>query len=191
MTDTTLALRIAALKVLSDYTAEKYEAARAEGAKAMQRGERIVARSPIDDRKIAVIPLSDPNKKAEIVDGAALLVWLDEHYPDLVDSDYTVIGSEHEVIQVLFQHAPHLLDRRKRINPRALTDIKQNSATLGQPIGPGNELDVPGVEVRTPDPVLTCRPTAEAFDIVRELHDQGRLLLDGTVTTALPQGDTA
>lgn len=188
MTD--LALKVAALKVLSDYTARCYEQARIEAVRTMKRGERLVARSPLDDsQKIATIPLSDPKHVATVVDEDALTDWMGEHYPESVTSGYKVIGSQAEVIAVLFEHAPHLIKRTRAVQLEALHELKRTSATLGQPVGPGAELDVPGLKVTLPDPVLTCRPTDEAFDIIRDLHNQGVLELDGTVHMALPEGE--
>lgn len=176
-----LALRVAALKVLSEYTAEQYGIARAEAGRVMARGERLVARSPIDDQKIAVIPKSDPKRVVSVVDEKALTDWMAEHYPDSILSGTEVIGSQPEVIRVLFQHAPHLLRRVKRVSAEAVGELKQMAATLGQPVGPGGELDVPGLEVRDANPVVTCRPEDGALAIIKDLHDQGVLELDGTV----------
>jgi len=187
MTD--LALKIAALKLLSEYTKRCYDGARHEAARVMKRGERLVARSPIDDQKIAVIPMSDPSKVAEVVDEEALTDWLAEHYPDTVTSGYRIIGSQPEVIAVLFEHAPHLIKRCRAIQLEALHEIKRLSATLGEPVGPGGELDVPGLKVTTPDPVLSCRPAEGALDIIRDLHRRGVLDLDGTVTTTIKGGE--
>lgn len=189
MTD--LALRLAALKVLKDYIEEQYAHARAEAHRTMKRGERLVARSPVDDSlKIAVVPMSDPKHVAEIVDEQAVTDWYREHYPDMVTSGYTVIGSQPEIVEVLFRHAPHLIKRKSALTLEALHELKRSSASLGQPCGPGAELDIPGVKVTLPDPVVTCRPTEEAFDIVRDLHNQGVLELDGTVHIALAEGKT-
>lgn len=186
MTD--LALKVAALMVLRDYITECYVKAKAEATRTMKRGERLVARSPVDDQKIAVIPLSDPAKVATIVDEEAVTGWYKQHYPKSVMSGYKVIGSQAEIVAVLFQHAPHLIKRTEALTLDALAELKRSSVALGQPIGPGAELDVPGLKVTTPDPVLTCRPTEDAFDIVRELHNQGVLELDGTIHIALPEG---
>lgn len=186
MTD--LALRLAALKVLKDYIEACYSQARGEAARTMKRGERLVARSPVDDQKIAVIPMSDPSQVAEVVDQQALTDWLSENYPEMVVSGYKVIGSQAEIVQVLFQHAPHLIKRTQAVQLEALHEIRRTSAALGQPVGPRGELDMPGIKVTLPDPVVTCRPTEDALAIVRDLHAQGVLELDGTVHIALPEG---
>lgn len=187
MTD--LALRLAALKVLKDYIEKQYAIARGEANRTMKRGERLVARSPLDDAlKIAVIPMSDPDHVTEIVDETAVTDWYRKRYPDMVMSGYRVIGSQAEVVEVLFRHAPHLIKRTSSLTLEAVHELKRSSAKLGQPCGPGAELDIPGVKVTLPDPVVTCRPTEEAFDIIRDLHNQGVLELDGTVHIAL-EGD--
>lgn len=186
MTD--LALRVAALKILKDYLEACYADARADAARALKPGERLVARSPIDDTKIATVPRSDPKPVAHVVDEQALTAWMLKHYPESVMSGYKVIGSQTEVIRVLFEHAPHLLLRTQAIQLEALHEIKRASAKFGQPIGPGAELDVPGIEIRTPPAVVSCQPVEDAFDIIRDLHDQGVLELDGTIAPALPKG---
>lgn len=106
----------------------------------------------------------------------------------MVISGYKVIGSQAEVVEVLFRHAPHLIKRVVALQIEALHELKRSSAALGQPCGPGAEMDIPGVKVTLPDPVVTCRPTEEAFDIIRHLHAEGVLELDGTIHIALPEG---
>lgn len=181
MTDPNLALQVAALKVLSEYTAEKYAWARGLASNAMARGERIVARSPVDNRKIAVIPKSDPKPVVFIVDGKALTEWMAEHYPATIEARTEIAGSEAEVVRVLFQHAPHLLKRGQRITPEALSELKRTAVALGQPIGPGGEANIPGLEVRESNAVVSCRPEDGALEIIKDLHDQGILELDGTI----------
>lgn len=182
MTNDGLALRVAALKVLLDYLTDQYAHARSEAAAAMKRGERLVARSPLDDdQKIAVIPKSDPKPIVTIVDETALTAWMLERYPASVDSGYQIVGSTKEVVTALFTHAPHLLKRSRVLNLQTVGELKATAAAVGQPIGPGGELDIPGIEVRTPEGVVSCRPSEGALAVIRDLHDRGVLELDGTM----------
>lgn len=177
-----LALRLAALRVLIDYLQEQYVHARTEAAAAMKRGERLVARSPLDDDvKIAVIPKSDPKPIVSIVDEPALVAWMLEHYPDKVASGYQIVGSTKEVVAALFTHAPHLLRRSRVLNLETIGELKATAAAIGQPIGPGGELDIPGIEIRNPEGIVTCRPAGGALAVIRDLHEQGVLELDGTI----------
>lgn len=197
MTDTTpsppatstdaLMLRVAALKVISDYTKGQYEAARTEAAAVLGAGDRRMVRSPLDSAKIGPVYVTDPKPIAVVTDTERLTAWYLENYPDSTVNAYEVAASNAEVIGVLFEHAPRLLRHRRQITPQALSELRKESAALGQVIGPGGEADVPGIEVRVPQGVVTCRPAEDALHAVTELILTQRLTLDGTLRE-LPAG---
>ncbi len=194
MTDTTptsdaLMLRVAALKVISDYTKGQYETARTEAAAVLGAGDRRMVRSPLGNAKIGPVYVTDPKPAAVVTDLEQLTDWYIEHYPELADNTYEVAASDAEVIALLFEHAPHLLRRPRRIKPSALSELRKECSALGQVIGPGGEADVPGVEVRTAAGVVTCRPTEDALTAVIELVSAQRLSLDGTLRE-LPAGSS-
>lgn len=176
-----LVQRAAYLKVISAFTEARYDEARAQLSKRMNRGDRLIARSPLDDSKVGAVYVTDPKPTCRITDATALRVWMFQHYPELCESGYQVIGSDKEVIDVLFEHAPHLLRRVQQVSSDALRELKAASVALGQPVGPGCEADVPGLEVHTPDPVVACKPTDTALQSVMDLYRTNRLGLDGTV----------
>lgn len=187
-----LVLRTAALKAISDYTTKAYNAARAEVAGVLGRGDRKMARSPLDDTKLGAVYVTDPKPQCLVTDEAELTEWMAEHYPAAIESGYEIAGSEAEVVAVLFEHAPHLLRRIRRVDSEQLRELRANSIALGAPIGPGGEADVPGIEVHTPDGVVTCKPDAAAIHAVVALFRAGRLELDGTVLPAIEEpGDAA
>lgn len=178
-----LALKVAALKVLSDYALKAYNEARDEIAKSMGRGDRIQVRSPRDDVKLGPVWKTDPKPHAEVVDGGALLSWFQEHYPEKVGSVYKVSGTDNEVIDALFRFAPHLLSKATAIKPDALRELRADSVALGQPIGPAGEADVPGLAVCTPEAVVQCKPDPDtALTAVIQLVQDGRLDLHATLT---------
>ncbi|PWK81669.1 hypothetical protein C8D88_11680 [Lentzea atacamensis] len=190
MSNESLAVKVAALKVVSDFTKERYDEARAEAGEHMTAGSRWMARSPIDDTKIGPVVKSDPKPVAKVVDPAALTEWMEQHYPENIKAGYEIAAVESEIVQVLFEHAPHLLKHRKVIKPEVIAEIKRESAVMGCPIGPGGEVDLPGIEIETPEPVVSCRPDpTHALAVVQQLFREGRLELDGTVLPALPASE--
>ncbi len=185
-----LVLKVAALKVISAFTAERYDEARREIATVMERGDRKIARSPIDNSKIGAITLSDPKPTAQVTDLNALTAWLAEHYPDSLVMAYEVCGSEEQVRRVLFEHAPEMLRKVKKVRPGDLLDLRQTAAMVGRPMGPGGEVDMPGITVGTPSPVVSCKPDdANALAAILALLQADRLQLDGTVRTELPAAE--
>lgn len=179
MTD--LALKAAALKTISDYTRAKYDEARTELAATMGQGDRVIARSPLDNTKVGAVYVTDPKPVCRITDQAALTDWMVEHYRELTETGYEICGSDSEVIAVLFEHAPHLLRQYRRVKPDDMRELRAAAVTLGQPVGPGSEVDIPGIEVDHPEGVVSCKPDPGALQTVLALHRAGRLQLDGTV----------
>jgi hypothetical protein len=180
-----LFLKTAALKVISEFTADRYNDARREVAAELNKGDRKTVRSPIGDVKVGQVWVTDPKPVCSITDRAALTDWLQAEYPAMTETGYEVIGSEAEIVAVLFEHAPHLLREVRRINPDQLRELKANCVALGQVVGPGGEADVPGLAVSEPDGVVTCKPDAAGFQAVMELYRAGRLELDGTIRPEL------
>lgn len=184
-----LALRVAALKVVADTARDAYNQARADAAAVMQRGDRLMGRSPLDGAKIGAVTKTDPKPVCRITDESALTDWVVEHYPNHVEFDFDVIGSDQEVKSVLFEHAPHLLRRTRTISPDLLRQLREDSTALGAPVGPGGEADVPGLVVEIPEGTVSCRPDPDAFAVVVELVRSERLSFESLVHPTLPGGE--
>jgi hypothetical protein len=180
-----LFLKAAALKVISEFTSARYNDARAEVAKELNKGDRKTVRSPLGDVKVGQVWVTDPKPVCSVTDRTALTDWLQTNYPAMTETGYEVIGSEAEIVAVLFEHAPHLLREVRRINPDQLRELKANCVALGQVVGPGGEADVPGLAVSEPDGVVTCKPDTAGFQAVMDLYRAGRLELDGTLRPEL------
>lgn len=174
-----LALRVGVLKVVSDYTRDAYHAARAEAQQAMGRGDRWMARSPIDGSKIGAVSYSDPKPKARVSDEPALNSWVEKNYPDRMVHELNVIGSDEEVKAVLYDHAPHLLKKVTAPDPDLVRQVKTDSTELGAPVGPSGEADVDGITVDTPEGAVSCKADPAAPGVVVELFRSGRLTLEG------------
>lgn len=181
-----LALKVAALKVLSDRATDAYNRARQEIATTMERGDRLQVRSPIDKTKIGPVYMTDPKPQALVTDERDLLDWYEENHPELVETVLEPSGSDAEINAVLAVHAPHLLREKRRISVAAMRELRARSIDLGQPVGPGGELDVPGLAVATPDGVVACKPDPEtALPAVIELYRSGQLDLATVLRPAL------
>ncbi|WP_116051911.1 hypothetical protein [Amycolatopsis palatopharyngis] len=188
MTNDDLALRVAALKVVSDYTTRRYNEARAEAAERMERGDRLMARSPLAGVKVGAVSKSDPKPVARVTDEKAFTDWVRKNYPDRMVYDFDVIGSTQEVVSVLFEHAPHLLRKITKPDPELVREIRADSVGLGAPVGPAGEADVDGLEVTTPDGIVSCKPDPEALAAVVDLIRADKLSLEGLVRAELPGG---
>lgn len=180
------AVPVAVLKVLSEHTGQRYDEARADAARMMAQGDRRIVRSPLDNSKLGAVYVTDPSPKTIITDRAALTEWYDQHYPELVEDRYEIVpDADREVVDVLFAHAPHLLRKVHAIAGSALSSLRKESAALGQVVGPGGEMDVPGIEIETPTGSVGCRPDPGALESVRRLFESGRLTLDGSLRPEL------
>lgn len=192
MTNEDLVLRVAALKVISEFTTGQYNEARKEIAPTMERGDRLMARSPIDKAKIGAVSMTDPKPTVRVSDLAALTEWLTVNYPAVMKSTYEVCGTDEQVRRVLFEHAPDMLRQVTRIDPEQLKELKANALELGQPVGPGGEMDMPGLVVEVAEGVVTCKPDyATAMPAVRALMAAELLSLDGTVRRSITAEEPA
>lgn len=177
-----LLLQVAALKVISDFTKQKYDEARAEAAEVMGDGDKRVVRSPLDGSKIGPVSKSDPPFHSVVTDEDALAEWMGQHYPEHVESGYKVLAGEAELISVLFVHAPHLLKKTKRVKRSVVMDIHEKTLAAGQPTGPGSEMDVPGIQLKRNEPVVSCRPDPDSSLLaVMELVHNRKMMIDGTM----------
>lgn len=185
--DRDLVVEVAALKVVSEYTAQRYEARRADLVEEMTRGDRLTGVDPADpDAKIVSITRTDP-KPVVSVNVPELTPWMAEHYPDLTETETEIIASQKQLEALLFEHAPHLLRRRTRIKPDALIELRATCVALGCAMGPGGEADVPGVRVDRPKSTLSVRLADGAIGRVLSLIRTGRLQFDGAARPLLEE----
>lgn len=180
-------LSVAALKTLSAHSKERYDQMRSEAEALLNPGDRRVVLSPLDGTPLGEVYRAKPETQASITEEPALVDWLTNHgYNDRVASSYKVVGSAAEVIDVLFQHAPRLLKRVRSVTSDARKELLANSKAVGQPIGPNNELDVPGISVAATGPTyVACRQSDDALRTFYDLITSGRIELDGTVRPEL------
>lgn len=187
MTEPDPLLSVAALKILSKHTGDRYDEARESAQGVLNPGDRRTVVSPLDGSDLGLVYRAKPEKQAVITDEPALVEWLKAHdYPGMVRSSYKITGTEQQVVAVLFEHAPHLLRRVENITSDARKALISESRAAGRSKGPSSELDVPGISVAATGPTyVACKPAEGALLSIYELITSGRIALDGTVTPEL------
>lgn len=135
-------------------------------------GQRNTFRSPLDDRKLGMVYRTDPDPVWRIVDRPALL----EHLGGFEGNwhiDLRIVGDEAEVLAVLQEHAPHLLEEERHI-PDWIVEaaLKESEET--------NEAVAPGIRKIKPGGTLTVKPDkTEAGPAFAALVRAGWLTWDG------------
>ena len=186
-------LRVAVLTVIQGRVAEAVDTARAEVRNATHKGDSLTAVHPAaNERPIAKVTHSTPKKRAEVYDRPAVDAWILANYPDKAETNTKVIGSQADVLDVLREHAPFLLEDVKEVRDWAVNELQLKSAAAGEPVGYGGEigeLAPPGIRVSTPDGTLRVTVAANAAEVVDQLWIDGLIDLDGNLLE-LPAGGT-
>lgn len=184
-------LRLGVLTVLQTRVAEAVDKARSEVHGATRKGDSLTAVHPDDDeRAIAKVTHFAPKKKATVVDRAAVDAWILANYPDKTETNTKVIGSQADVMDVLREHAPFLLEDVTEVRDWARNELLLKSAAAGVPTGFGGEIDEhapPGIQVTSPAGVLRVTVQPNAAEVVDELWLDGLIDLDGNLLE-LPAG---
>jgi hypothetical protein len=141
-------------------------------------GRKETFRSPLDDRKLGQVWRTDPDPVWTVTDGVAL----DEHLaqdPDNLETTFEINADASELIPLLLEHAPHLVDQVPRVTQAART-AAMAEAKAGQ--------DIPGIARIKPGGVLTVKPDKDAAEVIGALADARLLTWDGR--RALPAADS-
>lgn len=183
-------LRMAALKAASNAFSTAYERARKEAATKLARGEKHMPRADPDGPAIATVDMTNPKPSVTITDMAALVQWMATNYAQHVETKYIPDGqASDEIVAVLFAHAPHLLRTERRVNAEVLADMLDRTAKARVPVGPGGELDVPGIKWAMSSAVVRCTPTDDALPEVLGLWRSGRVDLEAAFRPQI-EGET-
>lgn len=186
------AARLTFLTALVDLAKAELAKQRAAAADVMEPGEAHPVRTPAGEM-LARVRMSNPQpvKTARITDHVALTEWIGREYPERIVVTPTVSDRTADVLAVLSEHAPHLVQLSTSVPEWATTEIVAASRKAGEPVGPGGELDVPGIVVETTvgEPsVSVAEKAADFLLLVQGLAASGRLTLDGTLRE-LPAAD--
>lgn len=149
------ATRLLALRVLSDWIKAEDRKLRDESVAELVVGERVSGLlDPADEKTLlGFVQLTKARETAAVVDGDALLAWVEAHAPTEVVTTRSVRPA---FVQAL------------------LAAVKADGGFV---TGDGELLEVDGVEVRCGSPTLTVKPTAEADGLVRDALADRRLQL--------------
>ena len=146
-----LAVRAAVLKLLNDRVYKAFKQAKDDVA--LHLGAEGRKNAVLDGVKLAAVSVTK-NGRFSIHNEAAFTSWVEENYPT-------------EVVEVT------------KVRPAFLEAIKRASEAAGQPCTPDGTLDIPGVGIGEPFPLV--RKTPEAEEIVERLWREGRLTVDGEI----------
>lgn len=178
------------LAVVKNRVTKAFDAAHKDNG-FLKPGDRLTITDPFDESvKIGTVSKTDPSNVAAVSDSEAFTAWMAENYPEQVRESVRVTGTHDEVATVLAVHAPHLLSApRTEVRDWAESAVLKRSAAAGRPVGPGAEVDVPGVTVTPGKAGLVVRPNAQAEQVITALWQSGRLAFDATFTPSLPAAE--
>jgi hypothetical protein len=176
---TDLWLRVAAHSLASSWHAFAYKMVRSEAEKKMDRGDRKIVYAPDGVTKLGAVSKSAPKKTAQVGNEGALMEWVRTHYPKSIEADADITGPEDEVKAFLWSNGGrHLLTARDRIAPKLRAEILEASTRAKAPVGPGGEMDVPGVILAEQAPsTVRFLPDEDATDVIIELVRSGAVKL--------------
>ncbi len=167
------------LQTVRDESKARYDEARAIAARDyFYRGDSFAVVDPDTGTKVGAAGMTSPDPVATITDGTAFRAHLVHHHGhDQVMEETVMIaeGRGDEVLDVLREHAPHLLE--VHLTPREAT--VRAALALALEIDPadddGGRRRVPGVTVHVPEGVPFTRLTKAGKAHVRRRIAEGRL----------------
>ena len=134
-------------------------------------GHRETFRDPLFGLKVGMVYRTDPEPKWTVVDREQLHAHLRE-FPGNVETVYE-IADEAAAVEILREHAPHLLVEITRLISTVIDDALAQSAATG-------EAAAPGIELVKPSGYLTVKPDPAAGVAVARMVDAGLIEWDGT-----------
>lgn len=139
------------LKLLSDKVNAAFKAAKDDMAREL--GPEGRKNAVLDGDKIASVSVTKSGR-VSVTSEAQFVRWVEEHYPTEIE------------------HVP-------QVRPAFLEAIKKASEAAGEPCSPRGELDIPGVTVGDPYPLV--RKSAGADELLERLWQSGRITLTGEI----------
>ncbi|WHT20974.1 hypothetical protein N8J89_07885 [Crossiella sp. CA-258035] len=190
MSQKDIALAMVVLKHLMDVASKSQTSLRQHASDELDVSDRVSAKSPVDGTLLGTITKSKPKPKVVVSNRFALIVWLEDNYPDRVVVTKTVNPAN------LAELVPQLealglgdyVDTEYEVSSYTLAEITKLSEKAGRPVGPGGELDIPGVRVDFPDGTVSVRLEPDVHHAIVDVIKSGHVALDGTVRPELPGG---
>ncbi len=172
-------VEVLALAELAKRVDARYKTAKALVGQSYPDGHRETFRSPLDGAKLGVVYRTDPDPRWVVVDGEAL-------HAELRESSYNVetvvdITDHDAAVEVLREHAPHLLAEVTRVRADAVKAALAQSEVQGKAAAAG-------IEQVKPSGVLTPKPDPKtAGPAIERMVAAGLLTWD--MRLVLPSGD--
>lgn len=171
MTDMPEEIELLVLAELKSRVLSRIEQVKAVVGQRYPEGHRDTFRSPIDDHRLGSVYRTDPDPVWEVTDREALDAEL-RTYPGALETVYE-ITDEAAAVEVLREHAPHLLAEITRVNPDVITAALEQSRTTGKAAAPG-------ISKVKPAGVLTVTTDKKTAGLAIEaMHEQGVITWDG------------
>jgi hypothetical protein len=184
-------LRLGVLTVLKNRVTEAEREARSAVADYLGKGNSSTVTNPAKpEQPIVEVSKTKPKNRADIDDRRAVEGWILANYPGKAETKTVVIGSQADVIDVLREHAPFLLDEVTDVPNYVVNELVLKSQGAGEPVGFGGETGEkapPGITVSAPDGQVRVNVHEGGADVVEEMWAAGVVDLDGQIV-ALPAG---
>ena len=186
-----VALAMVVLKHLMDVASRSQSTLRETVAAELDASDRVTAKSPVDGTILGSITKSKPKAKAFVTDPDALITWMQEHYPERVEETHFIENTNMDAAIDLLRHdmlGAELVSTELALAQYTVNEITKLSEKAGRPVGPGGELDIPGVRVDFPEGNVTVRLEPDVHEAIVAVIQSGHVALDGTVHLELPGG---
>jgi hypothetical protein len=156
----TLAARAAALAALAKWVKEQNDAHRAELKTRLERGSKVTAFNPQDETlTLGTATMSNPDPVAYVTDREVFEQYCRATWPDKIEVWTEIDPDNDEVIDVLREHAPHLVTVHSSV-PATLKERALDRAASE---------DVPGTQRRLATPTLTVTPAKNARTVIASM----------------------
>lgn len=168
------------LATLAKRVKQRQDMVKAELAQRYADGQKDTFRSPLDESKLGIVYRTDPEPSWQVTDSEALHAEL-RTYPGAVETVAEIVD-EQAAIEVLSEHAPHLLALVTRVRQDVVDAALEQSRESGQPAAAGITRVKPGGS-------LVVKPDPKAAAVVERLVAAGVISWDGR--PALQSGEDA
>lgn len=184
-------LKLGVLTVLKNRVTEAERDARNVVSGLLAKGDNSTVANPVNSgQAIVEVNKSKPKSRATVESRRDVEAWIRSNYPGKAETKTVVIGSQADVIDVLREHAPFLLDEVSEIPDYVVNELVLKAQAAGEPVGFGGEIGEkapPGITVSAPEGTLRVIVQDGGADIVDEMWAAGVVDLDGQIV-ALPAG---
>jgi hypothetical protein len=184
-------VRLSVLTVLKGRVEEAERKARTTAMGFLKNGDSTTVSNPVGpDQEIAEVKRTKPKSRAVVTSRGEVEAWIVANYPGKAERKTRVIGSQADVIDVLREHAPFLLEEVVEVPDFVVNELVLKAQAAGKPVGFGGEIGEKaptGIAVEPQEGQLRVSLKDGGADVVEEMWAAGIVDLDGQVLE-LPAG---